>query len=255
MGSSVDPAHEVIHSRALAGAWSGFTAAPSYPAIAADRRTIQVAGLDLPLRATAAAALVTLVLLLDHSRTLVPDALAALGRSPDGMLAIAVERVILFGVFPLAVVLLAFRDRPSRYGLTLGDWRWGAGLTLIGCAVMTPIVLAFVTLPDVRAFYAPSAGPLGQLVLTNVLDLTATEFAYRGFLLFTLVRLIGPFGLVVATMPFAFAHLGKPELELFSTLGGGMVYGWLAWRTGSIVWGSIGHVYILTLVTVAASGG
>jgi membrane protease YdiL (CAAX protease family) len=56
-------------------------------------------------------------------------------------------------------------------------------------------------------------------------------------------------------MPFTFAHLGKPELELFSTLGGGMVYGWLAWRTGSIVWGSIGHVYILTLVTVAAAGG
>ena len=48
-----------------------------------------------------------------------------------------------------------------------------------------------------------------------------------------------------------FRHLGKPELELLSTLGGGLVYGWLAWRTGSIVWGSIGHVYILTLVTVA----
>jgi hypothetical protein len=80
-------------------------------------------------------------------------------------------------------------------------------------------------------------------VLTNLLDLTAAEFAFRGFLLFTLVRLIGPLGLVVAAMPFVFAHLGKPELELFSTLGGGMVYGWLAWRTGSIVWGSIGHVY------------
>lgn len=247
------PAIEVIGSRAIAGAWSGVTAPPSYPATAADRRAVQIAGLELPVRATVAAGVVTLVLLLDYSRTLVPDALAALGRSPDGMLAVAVERVILFGLIPLAIVALAFRDRPARYGLRLGDWRWGAGLTLLGCTVMTPIVLAFAGLPDVRAFYAPSAGPLGQLVLTNVLDLTATEFAYRGFLLFTLVRLIGPFGLVVAAMPFVFAHLGKPELELFSTLGGGMVYGWLAWRTGSIVWGSIGHVYILTLVTVAAS--
>jgi membrane protease YdiL (CAAX protease family) len=171
------------------------------------------------------------------------------------MLATAIERVVLFGLIPLTVVVLGFRDRPSRYGLTLGDWRWGAGLTLAGCAAMTPIVLAFAAVPDVRAFYAPSGGPLGQLVLTNVLDLTATEFAFRGFLLFALVRLIGPLGLVVAAMPFTFAHLGKPELELFTTLGGGMVYGWLAWRTGSIVWGSIGHVYILTLVTVAAAGG
>ena len=54
----------------------------------------------------------------------------------------------------------------------------------------------------------------------------------------TLVRVIGPVGVLVATMPFVFGHLGKPELELFSTLGGGLVYGWLAWRTRSIVWGS-----------------
>lgn len=245
----------MIGSRVIAGAWTGFTAPPAYPATAADRRTVEVAGLDLPVRASVAAALVTLALLLDYSRTFQPDAVVALGRSADGMLAIAIERVVLFGLIPLTVVVLGFRDRPSRYGLALGDWRWGAGLVLVGCAVMTPIVLGFATLPDARAFYAQSGGPLGQLVLTNVLDLTATEFAYRGFLLFTLVRLIGPFGLVVAAMPFVFAHLGKPGLELFSTLGGGMVYGWLAWRTGSIVWGSIGHVYILTLVTVAATAG
>ena len=55
-------------------------------------------------------------------------------------------------------------------------------------------------------------------------------------------------------MPFVFAHLGKPELELFSTLAGGLVYGWLAWRTRSIVWGSLGHTYILSLVTIAAAG-
>jgi len=251
----IAPANEVIGSRAIAGAWTGLTAPPSYPATAADRRTIELAGLDLPVRATIAAALVTLALLVDYSRTFVPESIIALGRSADAMLAIAVERVALFGLIPLAVVVLGFRDRPSRYGLTLGDWRWGAGLMIMGCAAMTPIVLAFAELPDVQAFYAPSGGPLGQLVLTNLLDLTAAEFAFRGFLLFTLVRLIGPLGLVVAAMPFVFAHLGKPELELFSTLGGGMVYGWLAWRTGSIVWGSIGHVYILTLVTVAAAGG
>jgi hypothetical protein len=245
----------VIGSRAIAAAWTGFKAPPSYPATVADRQTIEVAGLSLPVRATAATALVTLALLLDFSRTFVPDSVVALGRSADGMLATAVERAVLFGLVPLAVVVLAFRDRPSRYGLTLGDWRWGAGLTIAGCVAMTPIVIVFAALPDVRAFYGPSGGPLGQLVLTNVLDLTASEFAYRGFLLFTLVRLIGPLGVVVAAMPFVFAHLGKPELELFSTIGGGMVYGWLAWRTGSIVWGSIGHVYILTLVTVAATGG
>ena len=131
----------------------------------------------------------------------------------------AVERAILFGLVPLLVVVLGFRDRPSRYGLRLGDARAGVVLAVAGCLVMTPVVLWFATLPDVRAYYAPSAGPVGRVVLTNLVDLTATEFLFRGFLMLTLVRVIGPLGVLVAAWPFVFAHLGKPELELLSTLG------------------------------------
>jgi membrane protease YdiL (CAAX protease family) len=89
-------------------------------------------------------------------------------------------------------------------------------------------------------------------VATNLIELTAAEFAFRGFLMMALLRVMGPLGVVIAALPFVFAHLGKPELELFSTLAGGLVYSWLAWRTRSIVWGALGHTYILTLVTVAA---
>jgi membrane protease YdiL (CAAX protease family) len=153
----------------------------------------------------------------------------------------------------LIVVVLAFRDRPSRYGLTLGDRTAGAVLLVVDAAAMTPIVLWFATLPEVRAYYTPSAAPLPTIVLTNAIDLTAAEFLFRGFLMFALVRTVGPIGVLIAVMPFAFAHVGKPVLELLSTLGGGLAYGWLAWRTRSIVWGSIAHVYILTLVTMAAA--
>jgi len=238
---------------AVRRAWAAFTAGPEYPAEPADLRTVDLVGLRLPIRASVAIAVVTFALLFDYSRTFMPDDIVALGRSPEAMRAVALERVVLFGLIPLLVVLVAFRDRPSRYGLTLGDWRWGLGLMLVGCIVMTPIVLAFATLSDVRAYYGPSAAPVLDIVVTNGLELTAVEFALRGFLMLTLVRVIGPFGVVVATLPFVFGHLGKPELELFSTLGGGLVYGWLAWRTRSIVWGSIGHTYILTLVTIAAT--
>ena len=209
-------------------------------------------GLRLPRRATAAIAVVTLVLLVDFSRTFLPDELIALGRTPVALRMVAIERAVLFGLLPLGVVIFAFRDGPGRYGVTLGDWRAGLSLMLLGCAVMTPIVLWFATLPDARAYYGPSAEPLPGLLLTNTLDLSAGEFLFRGFLTFTLLRAIGPIGVLVATMPFVYAHLGKPELELYSTLAGGLVYGWLAWRTRSILWGTIGHVYILSLVIVAA---
>jgi membrane protease YdiL (CAAX protease family) len=208
--------------------------------------------LRLPWRATVAITVVTLVLLVDYSRTLLPDAIDSLGRSPVALRFIAIERFVLFGLLPLTVVLWAFRDRPSRYGIAIGDWRAGASLMLVGCVVMTPLVLWFATLPDVRAYYAASAEPLPGLLLTNALDLSAGEFLFRGFLTFTLLRAIGPAGVLVATMPFVYVHLGKPELELYSTVAGGLIYGWLAWRTRSILWGAIGHVYILSLVIVAA---
>jgi hypothetical protein len=241
--------------RTIRRRWAAFTSAPDYPAEPADLRTVELVGLRLPVRASVVVAVVTFALLFDYSGTFLPDGLTSSGRTPTAMFGIALERFVLFGLIPLAVVLVGFRDRPSRYGLTLGDWRWGAGLAALGSLAMTPVVLWFVTQPDVRAFYAPSAAPVGQLLISNGLDLFATEFLFRGFLMLTLVRLIGPFGVLVATMPFVFAHLGKPELEMFSTLGGGLAYGWLAWRTSSIVWGTLGHVYIVTLVTLAASSG
>ena len=233
--------------------WAAFTAGPSYPVEPADVRTVDLAGLRLPVRAAVVISVVTFALLFDRSGTFIPDEIAGGGRTALLQLATAIERFILFGLIPLAIVVLGFRDRPSRYGLALGDWRWGSALAAIGCVVMTPIVLWFATLPDARAYYAQTSAPLGQLLVTNALDLSASEFLFRGFLMLTLVRVIGPLGVLVATMPFVFSHFGKPELELFSTLGGGLVYGWLTWRTRSIVWGAIGHVYIVTLVTLAAA--
>ncbi len=227
--------------------------APAYPASDADRREIDVVGLRLPWRATVAIMVVTLVVLIDYTRTFIPGEFADLGRAAAGLRVVAIERAVLFLVVPLVVVIAAFRDRPSHYGVAVGDWRAGLALMLVGCAVMTPLVLWFATLPDVRAYYAQSGGSLSGVVLTNAIDLTAAEFLFRGFLTFTLLRAMGPVGVLVATMPFIFVHLGKPELELFSTLAGGLIYGWLAWRTRSILWGTIGHVYILSLVTVAAA--
>lgn len=240
--------------RTMATIWAGLTAAPEYDASPADRRTIDVVGLHLPVRATVAIAVVTFGLLFDYSQTFIPDDLVDSARGADRSVAIDFVRFGLLGVIPFLVVTLGFRDRPSRYGITLGDWRWGSVLVLAGCVMMTPIVLWFATFPDVRAFYAvPEAlTPVG-VAGTNALELSASEFAFRGFLMLTLVRVMGPIGVLVATMPFVFAHLGKPELELFSTLGGGLVYGWLAWRTRSVVWGSLGHTYILTLVMLTAS--
>jgi membrane protease YdiL (CAAX protease family) len=71
--------------------------------------------------------------------------------------------------------------------------------------------------------------------------------------MFSLLRIAGPIAVLVATFPFVMTHLGKPEAETLSTLGGGLVFGWINWRTGSILWSALLHVLILALVVVAAA--
>jgi hypothetical protein len=247
-GPTADSLHALSLSARLR---AGFTAAPVDAADVDDRRTVRIAGLELPLRATVAIAIVTFAVLFDYSRTFIPADIQAIGREAPAIRYQALQRIIVFLAVPLLVLLLAFRDDPRRYGLRLGDWRWGLGLTVAGCAVMTPIVLAIAQHPQFRAYYAVSWAPFAYVLTTNVIDLVATEFLIRGFLQFTLVRAVGAIGVLIATLPFVFAHLGKPEIELFSTLGGGLVFGWLNWRTGSIAWSALGHIYVLTLVIVA----
>jgi membrane protease YdiL (CAAX protease family) len=227
---------------------------PRDDATPADATTFTLAGLRLPTRATVAITVMVFVVILDFSRTFIPDDLIQYDRNPGMQRLQAWDRVVLFFLVPLLVILLGFRDRPSRYGLRLGEWRLGLVLAMLGCAVMTPIAIWFAATPEGRDYYAPSWSTLPDVLVTNLMDLTSAEFLFRGFLMFTLVRTIGPIGVLVATLPFVFTHLTKPELELISTLFGGMLYGWLAWRTRSIVWGALAHTYILTLLMAAAAG-
>ncbi|HYC07245.1 MAG TPA: CPBP family intramembrane glutamic endopeptidase [Candidatus Binatia bacterium] len=233
--------------------WRAFVGAPAYPATAADRATVGVFGLELPFRSSVAIVVMVFAILADFHRNFLPaDLLYA--RDAGAMRTVALERLVLFGLFPLTTVLLVFRDDPRRYGLRIGDWRAGIVLVAAGLVVMVPIVIWFGHQPDFVAYYAPMATDPANVVLTNVIDLFSAEFLFRGFLMFTLVRYMGPLGVIVAAVPFTFSHLGKPELETLSTLFGGSVFGWLAWRTGSILYSATAHVVILSLITLAAAG-
>jgi membrane protease YdiL (CAAX protease family) len=227
------------------------TAGPAYPPDAADLRDLRLLGLAFPRRASVAVLATTALIVADQLRFLIPanatDGLA-------GLRPLDVQRFVLFLVVPALIVVLGFRDDLRRYALRLGDWRWGAGLLLAGLAVMTPIILALSTLPAFRGFYGAATAPLGVAVLNNLVELLPAEFLLRGFLMFALWRRIGPLALVVAQIPFVLTHIGKPDVELWSTFVGGSVFAWLDWRTGSILWSALGHVYVLTLMLVAVGG-
>lgn len=237
----------------LAAFRAGLVAVADDPPTPADRRTIEILGLDLPRRATFVLAIVSLIQILDYSETFMPPEYHLLPWGHEVWVYLAVERAIAFGILPLLLVVTVMRDRPVRYGLGLGDVRWGVGLGVAGTLVMLPIIAVVARLPEFQVYYAPLAAPLPELLATSIADLVAAEFLYRGFLMFALIRAIGPLGVLVAQLPFAFAHLGKPDLEVISTLVGGLAYGWLAWRTRSIWYGAMAHVVLYTTAILVAS--
>jgi len=219
---------------------------------------VTVAGLALPVRATVALFVATAVFVVDATGSVLGSPIRAVLGGDDPALNRAVERAVLFGLVPLLVVVLAFHDeperfgRPGRYGLILGRWRWGVGLLVAGLAVMTPIILWLSTFPEFVGYYGGASTSPGPIVLRNLLELVPAEFLLRGFLLFVLLRRIGPLAIVVVQVPFVLTHVGKPEIELWSTFLGGSIFAWLDWRTGSILWSALGHVYVLSLMVTLA---
>jgi membrane protease YdiL (CAAX protease family) len=242
---------------ALAGLYRRATTGPDDPPDEADLRDLHLFGLAFPRRASVALLAVTALILVDQLRWLVPPdqgTTLPLNDVSLGLTPVPVARFVLFGLAPLAIVLLGFRDDPRRYGLTFGDWRWGAGLLLGGLVVMTPIILALSGLDAFRRFYGEAAMPVGRALDNHLAELVPAEFLLRGFLMFALWRRIGPLALVVVQVPFVLTHLGKPDVELWSTFIGGPIFAWLNWRTGSILWSALGHVYVLTLMELAVGG-
>jgi membrane protease YdiL (CAAX protease family) len=253
-GPEAVPGSEAAPANALRRLLRAATAGPTYEADERDRRDVRIAGLDLPLRALVALFLATAAIVLDSTQRIVAPVVSSVLGGADPTLNLSVERAITFSGLPLLAILIAFRDRPARYGLTLGEWRWGLGLLVAGLAVMTPIIAALATVPQFVAYYHGVRGSLGEVLLRNALEVVPAEFLLRGFLMFALWRRIGPIAIVVVQVPFVLTHLAKPEIELWSTFLGGSIFAWLDWRTRSILWSGIGHVYVLTLMVVLARG-
>lgn len=166
---------------------------------------------------------------------------------------IALDRFFLYLVIPLVIIIVVLRDDPREYGFQLGDWKAGLALTGLVIAVAAPIL--WMTArgdPSMQQYYSHLLGP--ALPRYVFLDLIGWEFMFRGWLLFGYARKFGPDALWLQSVPFALAHIGKPELETLSTIFGGFLFGLVAWRTKSFIYPFLIH-YFVFFFTVLVAGG
>ena len=162
------------------------------------------------------------------------------------------DRVILYLVIPLIIIILLFRENPKGFGFSLGDWKAGMIITAIGILIMAPVIYYLGHGNEaMKAYYEPY---VNGLPWTTFLDLIGWEFLFRGWILFGYARKFGPESLWLQAVPFALMHNGKPEVETLSTIFGGFAFGWVAYRTQSFIWPFLIHWFIATFIIIVAAG-
>jgi membrane protease YdiL (CAAX protease family) len=214
-----------------------------------SKRMIRLGGLQLDPRATVVLVASTLLLMLDAYHHFIPSSTYA-----EFLWAKALERSLYYLVVPLMIIVILFRQSPAEYGFRLGDWRtglkWAVGLFALGI----PILFFSARTPTMSSYYAQGSRTLSQVLGTSAVDLFGWEFLFRGFILFGLLRVVGPSAVLIQAVPFAMAHIGKPELETLSTIFGGTLFGWLAWRSNSFLYPYLLHWLVNTFVVLTAMG-
>lgn len=161
------------------------------------------------------------------------------------------DRILLYLVVPLVVILVVFRDSPAQYGFTLGDWKAGLLLTALAIILMAPILWLIGHGGAMRSYYESQ---VSGLPWNTFLDLFGWEFFFRGFILFAYARKFGPEALWLQAVPFALAHIGKPEVETLSTIFGGFAFGWVAYRSRSFLYPFLIHWFVASFTILVAAG-
>ena len=168
----------------------------------------------------------------------------------------AYDRLVLYFVLPMLLIVLLFRESPASYGWRIGDWRTGLKWVLLGCALMVVVLYILAATPAMRAFYEERAPDgVANLIYLTAVDLFGWEFMWRGLILFGLAHYFGPGpAIFLQAVPFAFMHLGKPEIETLSTIFGGATFGFIAWQSGSFLYPFLIHWFIASFTMLVATG-
>ena len=164
----------------------------------------------------------------------------------------AFDRVFIFLLIPILVILFTGKKPLREYGFQLGDWKAGLTITAVSILIMAPI-LWFITKSDSAMIDYYSSHYSSSLIGLVFLDLIGWEFLFRGWILFGYAEEFGDNALWLQAVPFAIAHIGKPEVETLSTIFGGFLFGLIAWKTKSFLYPFLIHLFINVFTILIAA--
>jgi len=176
--------------------------------------------------------------------------LIVIGGNPEWTAALYVffSSLVLFGLVPLLIIRFVFREPLSSYGVQAGDrvFGWKAVAVLAPLFIFSAYPSSFM--PDFLAEYPlfTGAGRSGGTFLIHAFSYLffylGWEMYFRGFMQFGLRSHFGDWNsILIQVLASCLVHIGKPAAETYSSILGGLVWGILAFRTRSILYGLIIH--------------
>ena len=113
-----------------------------------------------------------------------------------------------FALLPLVVILL-MRKNPLDFGLRLGSPRiWGFWV-IITCIIAGIILYGVSFMPSLQDYYEIGDFHFFKYFWTSCISLAASEFMFRGYLIFGLKDKLKEGSIIIQMIPFVLLHLGK----------------------------------------------
>lgn len=180
------------------------------------------------------------------------------GSPPDPL----VVNLGLYLLVPLVLAaILTYRPRGVGMAMPVGRDRWTIMAAFLAGAIA--LALAGTLFPAMMDYYPQPiwgevTSDLGSIVpyeLGIVVIMLCVETLFRGWLVLATAERLGRWSIVVAAVPYALAHLGKPPEEVVFSLFAGIAFGWADLRTRSIVPSFASHLTGSVLFDLLALSG
>jgi len=164
-----------------------------------------------------------------------------------------------FFVLGILIIKFGFKEKLSDYGLRLGYFKVGLKISLVFLSVMIILIWFVSATPTFAEKYphlSSAKSDWNTLFIYEagmLIYMFAWEFIWRGFMLFGLEKKFGGYAVLMQMIPFVILHNGKPFLETFGAIFGGIALGILALRTRSIYYCVLTHIGVMFSIDLISS--
>ena len=165
---------------------------------------------------------------------------------------------LLFFIIPVYVIKLIFKEELKDFGMSFTNLKVGVLYTFIAILIFISIVILVSNSENFREYFPLMNSAKEDLVVFLIYEIFfltfifSWEFIFRGYILFGLEKKFGLYAIFIQMIPFVLLHSGKPFIETFASIFGGLFLGYLALRIRSMLYGFIIHAIILVALDLIA---